>query len=218
MYKSDWSTCFCYAGGVGGLDFGSGSGPIFVEEPFCYGFEDSILDCTSRHEVGVHQCDHSSDVGIRCQGLLVLILTLAWLDACGQSLYAVFQSGSLVFLRLSTLNLTTIRAHHHFSRFTRRVLLQIIRLLVRIIVHMHANQQTMYTVCLLLMSAWFFIRSANLQLFCPLGMLLPEEVKSIQIANLSTRKLFCHQLLFMFWYQCMPHASGYCMAKSHSCV
>lgn len=57
---------------MGGLDFGSGSGPIFVEEPFCCGFEDSILDCTSRHEVGVHQCDHSSDVGIRCQGLSLL--------------------------------------------------------------------------------------------------------------------------------------------------
>ena len=63
-----------YTGGVGGLDFGSGSGPIFVEQPFCSGFEDSILDCTSRHQVGVHQCDHSSDVGIRCQGLLLLAL------------------------------------------------------------------------------------------------------------------------------------------------
>lgn len=63
-----------------------------------------------------------------------------------------------------------------------------------------------------------FIRSANLQLFCPLGILLPEEVKSIQIANLSTCKLFCHQLLAWFWYQCMQHASGYCIAKSHSCM
>ena len=59
---------------------------------------------------------------------------------------------------------------------------------------MHANQQIMYTVYLLLIVWVFFIRSANLQLFCLLGILLPEEVKSIQIANLSTRKLFCHQL------------------------
>jgi len=53
-------------------DFGSGSGPIFVEQPVCSGFEASVLDCFTFFPVGVHGCDHSSDVGIRCLGLPVV--------------------------------------------------------------------------------------------------------------------------------------------------
>lgn len=146
--------------------------------------------------------------------------TLAWFDACGQSLYAEFQSGSLVFLRLSTLNLTAIKTHVHYSRFTRNILLQLIRLSVRIVVPKHfvyctvvcdcicmqTNKWYNYAVCLLLIFLIFVLfRFANLQLFCPLGMLLPEKVQSIQIANLSPRKLFCHQCYVWFGYQYHMH-------------
>ena len=61
-------------------DFGSGSGPIFVEQPVCSGFEASILDCFMFFPVGVHGCDHSSDVGIRCLGLPVVCFILYFIS------------------------------------------------------------------------------------------------------------------------------------------
>ena len=63
---------------MGGLDFGSGSGPIFIQRPLCSGFEASVLDCFIPSPVGVHSCNHSSDVGIRCLGLPVLLCVFAY--------------------------------------------------------------------------------------------------------------------------------------------
>ena len=47
--------------------FGSGSGPILLDDVNCNGTENSLLNCgyTSNHN-----CHHSEDVGVRCKGFL----------------------------------------------------------------------------------------------------------------------------------------------------
>ena len=49
--------------------FGSGSGPIFLDQLQCSGSEQSLLDCPTFTDVGLHSCDHSMDAGVKCQGL-----------------------------------------------------------------------------------------------------------------------------------------------------
>lgn len=45
--------------------FTAGEGPIWLDDVQCMGSEDSIFDCY--HDgYGVHNCDHSEDVGIVC--------------------------------------------------------------------------------------------------------------------------------------------------------
>ena len=52
-----------------GAFFGSGPAdqPIFLDGVVCSGDESSLLEC--EHEgVGVHNCDHSEDAGVICEG------------------------------------------------------------------------------------------------------------------------------------------------------
>ena len=35
----------------------------------CTGNENSLLDCAAGEEVGSHNCDHSEDAGVRCEGI-----------------------------------------------------------------------------------------------------------------------------------------------------
>ena len=51
--------------------FGMGSGPIFLDQLQCSGSEQSLLDCPTITELGLHRCDHSMDAGVKCQGLYV---------------------------------------------------------------------------------------------------------------------------------------------------
>ena len=46
----------------------STSRSIYLDNVVCNGDESSLLDC--EHEpVGVHNCDHSEDAGVRCEGI-----------------------------------------------------------------------------------------------------------------------------------------------------
>ena len=47
--------------------FGSGSGPITVDNVVCQGSEDNLLNCT-HNEIYENNCDHSEDVGVICDG------------------------------------------------------------------------------------------------------------------------------------------------------
>ena len=46
--------------------FGSGTGPIFLNQLNCRGGESDILSCAS--PLYVHYCTHVEDVGVRCPG------------------------------------------------------------------------------------------------------------------------------------------------------
>ena len=67
--------------------FGRGSGSILLDNVICRGNEPSLLECNI-NPVGVHNCDHSEDAGVRCNGInaimmytdIVIVITLMFLS------------------------------------------------------------------------------------------------------------------------------------------
>ena len=58
--------------------FGSSSSrPIYLDNVRCNGSENSLLNCAS-NEVGVNDCDHSEDAGVRCNGVYMLYVVLVF--------------------------------------------------------------------------------------------------------------------------------------------
>ena len=57
--------------------FGSGSEnqSIFLDNVVCQGTESSLLECDT-NPIGEHNCDHSEDAGVRCEGILVSYLVI----------------------------------------------------------------------------------------------------------------------------------------------
>ena len=53
--------------------FGQGSGPIFFDQTQCAGNETRLVDCTTSG-TAVHNCLHSEDAGVICQGMLSYVL------------------------------------------------------------------------------------------------------------------------------------------------
>jgi deleted-in-malignant-brain-tumors protein 1 len=47
--------------------FGGGSGPIWLDEVRCSGGEQRLINCPA-NPLGVHNCGHSEDAGVRCTG------------------------------------------------------------------------------------------------------------------------------------------------------
>ena len=58
-------------------NFGRGNGGIFLDDVRCTGTESRLINC--RHSgVGVHNCDHSDDAGVRCTGIIMYISILQY--------------------------------------------------------------------------------------------------------------------------------------------
>jgi hypothetical protein len=55
---------------LSGAFFGSGSGPIHLDDVVCDGTESSLLEC-ARSNIGQHDCDHSEDAGVRCEAACI---------------------------------------------------------------------------------------------------------------------------------------------------
>ena len=53
-------------------EFGQGNGSILLDDLMCSGHEDSLLDCLSEDSIGSHDCTHSEDAAVRCDGIIVL--------------------------------------------------------------------------------------------------------------------------------------------------
>ena len=50
-------------------EFGASRGEILLDDVYCVGDESYITECVHA-EIGVHNCDHSEDVGVVCGKLL----------------------------------------------------------------------------------------------------------------------------------------------------
>ena len=48
--------------------FEEGSGPIFLDQLQCSESDESLLHCAMGRTIGLHHCNHSMDVGIKCSG------------------------------------------------------------------------------------------------------------------------------------------------------
>ena len=61
---------FCDLGAipVRNAAFGEGSGSILLDNLICEGHESSLLECVAIDQLGVHNCEHSEDAGVRCEG------------------------------------------------------------------------------------------------------------------------------------------------------
>ena len=77
------------------LSFGSGIGPIYLSNVHCMGDEDKLVNCAS-NSVDAHQCDHSLDAGVICQGSYLIFNTYTYI-LLEQSIFhtMTFFSGSL---------------------------------------------------------------------------------------------------------------------------
>ena len=51
---------------MGRAYFGEGEGAIFLENVQCNGSEDRLQQCPAS-PLGVHDCDHTEDAGVRCR-------------------------------------------------------------------------------------------------------------------------------------------------------
>ncbi len=49
-------------------EFGQSPSPIFLDNLACTGSESNLSSC-HRSVIGLHQCDHSQDVGLQCFGM-----------------------------------------------------------------------------------------------------------------------------------------------------
>jgi len=63
----------CSAGGVAYSNayFGAGTGPIFLDDVGCTSSASQLLECSSR-PILTHNCRHSADAGVGCEGIVFL--------------------------------------------------------------------------------------------------------------------------------------------------
>ena len=50
--------------------FGQGTGPIHLDNLICNSSESRLINCP-HSGIGVHNCAHSEDAGLRCQGMSI---------------------------------------------------------------------------------------------------------------------------------------------------
>ena len=61
--------------------FGEGIGSILLDNLMCEGHESSLMDCVASEDIGTHNCEHSEDAGVRCEGMSICTIVL-YLIAC----------------------------------------------------------------------------------------------------------------------------------------
>ena len=59
----------CVTGGVAYSNafFGAGTGPIYLDDVACTSSASQLLECSSR-PISSHNCLHSADAGVGCEG------------------------------------------------------------------------------------------------------------------------------------------------------
>ena len=69
--------CFFFFWVTGGIPysnafFGAGTGPIYLDDVACTSSDSQLLECSSR-PILRHNCPHSTDAGVGCEGNIFLI-------------------------------------------------------------------------------------------------------------------------------------------------
>ena len=66
---------YCMSGGTAysNAHFGAGTGPIFLDDVQCTSSASQLLECPSRPILS-HNCLHSADAGVGCEGMLRNVL------------------------------------------------------------------------------------------------------------------------------------------------
>ena len=64
--------CAVFVGGTAysNARFGTGTGPIFLDEVQCSSSSSQLLECSSS-PILTHNCQHSEDAGVGCEGILI---------------------------------------------------------------------------------------------------------------------------------------------------
>ena len=65
---------FSDATAVGVATFGAGLGPIHLDDVFCVGFEDNLVDC--QYDSNTADCLHFEDAGVRCRRMWELVISV----------------------------------------------------------------------------------------------------------------------------------------------
>jgi len=66
MLRTNFTLYFAGATAYSSAYFGKGTGGIYLDNLGCTGREFRLIDC-HHSPLGVHNCDHSADAGMRCQ-------------------------------------------------------------------------------------------------------------------------------------------------------
>ena len=68
-HENTFLSCFhhAYTAVYHDANFGEGSGQIWMDNVNCTGLESSLIECP-QNILGSHNCGHSEDAGVRCQG------------------------------------------------------------------------------------------------------------------------------------------------------
>lgn len=53
--------------------FGEGNGSILLDNLMCDGHESSLFECVASDQIGIHNCEHNEDAGVRCEGMSYLL-------------------------------------------------------------------------------------------------------------------------------------------------
>ena len=64
--------CVSHTGAIalGGAFFGTGTGPIFLDDAECLPENHTLLqECFESATIGQHNCDHSEDASVICPGM-----------------------------------------------------------------------------------------------------------------------------------------------------
>ena len=74
LFSTNWNLFITTTGAIGYSfsHFGGGTGGIFLDNLGCRGYESKLLDCI-RPKIGVHNCNHNADAGVRCQGKAIIM-------------------------------------------------------------------------------------------------------------------------------------------------
>ena len=79
--------------------YGSGSGPIWLDDVGCFGSESCLISCSNRG-IGSHNCGHSEDVAISCSGTRLLSADCSFISTSKYSTVPFLQVGNLLHIDL----------------------------------------------------------------------------------------------------------------------